>query len=308
MPDKKPLFSIAATTYNHGDYIKATLKSVLEQTIQDFELILVDDGSTDNTKEEVLSIKDERIKYFYQAPTGLPACARNRSIERTCGRYIALLDGDDIWSQEKLERSLGVFKENPETDILCHDVNVTNEKANSKRRVRFGPYPKDLYSKLLWEGYCFGISMSVLKKEVFFKYNFWFDEDKRLFAVEDYEFFLRLAKSQKFNFYYLPEALAEHVVSEKGAILNNVDRNAKNLLYLFDTHIKKHNYDTPDKKERIAKRRSSLIRSIALLYNYRRNYSKSRLWFIKAIKEYPFNINNYLGAILSSLKIRVGTI
>jgi len=308
VPDKKPLFSIAATTYNHAGYIKASLESVLKQTIQDFEIIIVDDGSTDNTKSEILSIKDERIKYVYQPPSGLPACARNRSIERARGRYIALLDGDDTWRPEKLERVLEVFKEYPKIDILCHDANVRGEKGDSKRRVYFGPYPKDLYSKLLWEGYCFGISMSALKREVFFEYNFWFDEDKKLFAVEDYEFFLRLAESQKFNFYYLPEALAEHVVSEKGAILNNIGRDAKNLLYFFDTHIKKHNYDTPDKKRRIAKRRSSLIRSIALLYNYRRNYSKSRLWFIKAIKEYPFNINNYLGAILSSLKIRVGTI
>ena len=119
---------------------------------------------------------------------------------------------------------------------------------------------------------------------------------------------MRIAESKKFNFYHLPEALAEHIVSEKSTVLNNIERNTKGHFYLIDTHIKKHNYDTREKKKLIRKRHSSMMRNAALLYNYRRNYSKSRLWFIKAIKEDPFNINNYAGAVLSLFRIKLGRV
>jgi len=302
------LFSVVITAYNKGKFIKDTVQSVLKQTVQDLEVIVVDDGSTDNTRREVLSLKDKRLKYFYQDPSGLPACSRNRGIENSTGRYIALLDGDDTWFPEKLERTLDVFLKYPETHIVCHELNITSEEGKFVRRTYHGPYPKDMYSKLMWEGNCLGITMAVLKREVFFKHNFWFDEDERLFAVEDYDFWLRLAETGKFNFYHLPEVFAEHIISEKSIVLSNIEKSTINALYLFDKNVKKYNYDKSGKKILIKKRRSSMMKSAALLYNYRRDYRKSLFWFTKAIKEYPLDRSNYIGPILSLFGIRLGRI
>jgi len=306
MTDKKPLFSVVITAYNKGKYIKSTLESVLNQSIQDFEVIVIDDGSTDDTKRKVLSIKDKRIRYFYQKASGLPACARNRGIKHSSGRFIALLDGDDIWHSEKLEKNFDVFSKHPKTDITCHDIEITGESFNFVRHISSGPYPTDIYSKLLWEDNCLGISMAVLKKEIFFKHNFWFDEDKRLFGVEDYDFWFRLAETKKYNFYYIPEVLAKHIVSQKGVVLANVERFTRNLLYLFDKNIEKSKHDiTSERKKLVKKRRSSMMRSAALSYNYNGDFIASSKWFLRAIKEYPFNTKSYAGMVLSLLRVRM---
>jgi len=307
--DKTPLISVVISAYNKGNFIASTIESVLRQTAGDFEIIVIDDGSVDNTREQTLKIKDGRIKYFYQEPSGLPACARNRGIERARGRYIALLDGDDRWIPEKLEKVLSVFSENPGTDVVCHDLMVTGENAKVIRRTHYGPYPEDLYGKLLWEGNCLGITMAVLKKEIFCTHNFWFDEDERLFCVEDYDFWLRLAETGKFSFFYLPEALAEHPVSEEGIVLSNVKKNTINSLHLFDKNIKRRGYDTDfARRNLIRKRRASMMRSGGLSYNYRREYRKSLIWFAKSIREYPFSKNSYAGFLLSLFRVRLGKV
>jgi len=110
----------------------------------------VDDGSTDDTKKKISFINDRRLKYFYQHPSGLPAVARNRGIERAAGSYIALLDGDDRWLPGKLQRVSEVFLKHPEVDIVCHDSKVMAAGGKFIRRIHNGPYPADMYGKLLW--------------------------------------------------------------------------------------------------------------------------------------------------------------
>ena len=212
-----------------------------------------------------------------------------------------------MWDPRKLERVLEVFTEKPDIDITCHDEKIT-AGGEVIKRTHCGPYREDMYDKLLWEGNCLNISTTVLKREIFFEHNFWFDEDRKLFSVEDYDFWLRLAESRKFNFYYLPEILAEHVVLKKSAILSNIDKNVMNMLYLLDKNLKKHNLDKFENKKNVRIKRSSVIRSAALSYNYKQEYFKSLLWFAKAIKEYPFNKNDYIGLILSLFRIKVGRI
>ena len=98
---KKPLVSVIIPTYNSAGYIEEALESVFEQTLQDFEIIVVDDGSTDGTGE-VLRKYGDRIRYIYQENNG-PASARNGGIRVARGEYIAFLDADDLWVSTKLE-------------------------------------------------------------------------------------------------------------------------------------------------------------------------------------------------------------
>ena len=98
----EPFFSVVIPTYNRAHLIKKTIESVRQQTFSNWELIVVDDGSTDNTKEVVLSIDDERIHYVYQnnAERGV---ARNNGFHHSKGRYICFLDSDDYYEKDHLE-------------------------------------------------------------------------------------------------------------------------------------------------------------------------------------------------------------
>jgi glycosyltransferase involved in cell wall biosynthesis len=101
MGEKKPFFSVVIPLYNKQDYVKDTIKSVLEQSFQDFEIVVVDDGSTDNSVNIVQAIGDPRIRIIRQKNAGV-SVARNTGIKEARADYIALLDADDIWLSEFL--------------------------------------------------------------------------------------------------------------------------------------------------------------------------------------------------------------
>ena len=102
--------SVIITTYNRAHLVGKAIKSVLNQTFQDFELIVVDDGSTDNTEEVINSFNDTRIRYIRHKINKGGNAARNTGLRNSKGEYIAFLDSDDEWLPEKLERQLEVFK------------------------------------------------------------------------------------------------------------------------------------------------------------------------------------------------------
>ena len=105
-----PLVSIIIPTYNRAEYLKRALKSVFSQTFKDFEVLVMDDGSTDNTLEIVESFKEERIKYEWAENFGGPAAPRNRGLRFARGEYIAFLDSDDEWITDKIEKQFILLK------------------------------------------------------------------------------------------------------------------------------------------------------------------------------------------------------
>lgn len=110
--DSTPAFSIVIPAYNVAGYIDETIQSVLRQTVQDWELIVVDDGSTDDTAERVKAVGDARIRLIRQENSGV-SVARNTGIAAARGRYVALLDADDLWAPSHLLRAKGYFEAYP---------------------------------------------------------------------------------------------------------------------------------------------------------------------------------------------------
>lgn len=106
------LVSIIMPSYNTGRFIKETVESVLAQTHSNFELIIVDDCSTDNTDEVVASFEDARIKYIKNEKNSGAAVSRNRALREATGKWIAFLDSDDLWEPEKLEKQIAFMTEN----------------------------------------------------------------------------------------------------------------------------------------------------------------------------------------------------
>ncbi len=113
-----PTVSVIIPTYNRRAYVQEAIDSVLAQTYTDYEIIVIDDGSTDGTGEALRERYGDKIIYEWQENQGLSA-ARNRGIESSRGQYIALLDSDDLWMPEKLERQVACLSQHPEVAMVA---------------------------------------------------------------------------------------------------------------------------------------------------------------------------------------------
>jgi glycosyltransferase involved in cell wall biosynthesis len=144
------MVSVILPVYNGQNYLAAAIESILGQTYTDYELIIIDDGSSDSTKEIVLSYSDSRIKYFYQENRGL-SISLNRGIEYSQYEYIARMDADDIALPQRLEMQITYLKDNPNIDLVggqMHAINADGDfigyrhspvgEENIGRYIKFG--------------------------------------------------------------------------------------------------------------------------------------------------------------------------
>ncbi|WP_188112021.1 glycosyltransferase family 2 protein [Aquimarina sp. RZ0] len=123
-----PFFSVIIPLYNKECSVCKTLKSVLEQSYEDFEIVIINDGSTDNSEDIVLNFKDSRIKYFYRENSGV-ADARNLGIKKATGKFIAFLDADDYWYPNHLEVLFQLYLKFPEAGLYSTSY---EKRYNSK--------------------------------------------------------------------------------------------------------------------------------------------------------------------------------
>lgn len=125
------LISIILPTFNRDNYLIRSINSVISQTFDNWELIIWDDGSTDNSKYLIDNFKDSRISYYYSENKGA-AAARNNALDKSSGEYIAFIDSDDIWMLGKLSEQVKVFQNYPNIDFLFTDF----ENLNIEKKIR----------------------------------------------------------------------------------------------------------------------------------------------------------------------------
>lgn len=184
--------SIIIPTHNRALFLKIAIDSAFAQTYRDFELIVVDDGSTDGTRG-LMSSYGKNINYIYQANQG-PAGARNTGIKNAKGRYLAFLDSDDSWKKEKLAIQTDALQKNPEF-LISHTQEVwyrRGELLNQKKK--HAKYHGPIFDKCL--PLCaVGMSTVMAKKELFEKIGFF---DEALPCCEDYDLWLRASVKHPF--------------------------------------------------------------------------------------------------------------
>lgn len=134
-----PRFSVVVAVYNKESYIRATLESVLKQTFRDLELVVYNDGSTDNSKSIINSINDNRIRYYEGANKGAGA-ARNTALSKAKGELIALLDADDIWRPDHLEVLDQAIRHYPDQRVFATDSILLQDQFQFVRTYSGGPY------------------------------------------------------------------------------------------------------------------------------------------------------------------------
>mgnify|MGYP001560062154 CR=1 FL=1 len=196
--------------YNAEKYIKDAIESVLAQTYPAYEIIVVDDGSTDRTRETVKELQvsscryQVEIKYIYQENKG-PGAARNAGIKVAKGEYIAFLDSDDMWMPEKIEKQARLLHNSDYAMVYCdmgHEVDgKLIYKAYLKEKGYKGVGSGDIYEKLLKENFIFTPTV-LARKEALVKIGY-FDESYRI--CEDYKMWLNIAK--KYHIGFLDEVL-----------------------------------------------------------------------------------------------------
>jgi glycosyltransferase involved in cell wall biosynthesis len=176
------------------------IKSVLEQTYSNLELHVVDDGSTDSTKEGIEKFLDDpRIKYYYQANQG-QAVAKNRGIRESRGEYIGFLDADDMWMPRKLEKQLPLFDDSGRIGVVYSHGTRMNEKGEINGTVITNVHRGKITGRLLVENFV-PFDSAVVRKQCFDTIGL-FDESLRMGI--DYDLWLRI--STKYEFDYLDES------------------------------------------------------------------------------------------------------
>jgi glycosyltransferase involved in cell wall biosynthesis len=198
-----PAVSVIIAVYNCADYIVDSVESALAQTFRDFEVIVVDGGSTDGTVEQLQPYLD-RIKFMVQTGKGV-ANARNEAIKASRGDYIAILDADDKWLPRKLEVQMSYLREHPEIGLLFSDEYYYEADGSYRGRWfkgRVEIYTGYVFDKL-FENNFVGALTTVAKRECFEKVGYF---NERLFYAEDTEMWLRIAKEYQIG--YIDEPLA----------------------------------------------------------------------------------------------------
>lgn len=221
--------SIILPTYNGVQFIVNAIESVISQTFNNWELIIIDDGSTDKTGEIVLNLaqKDSRIKYLKNDKNLGIQKSLNRGLGEAKGEYIARIDDDDEWSGiDKLKKQIEFLNENLDYALVGTGVTVVDENNNKVTKYLLPEKDSDIREKILSKN-CFAHSSVMFRKGVALKLG-GYDESKEVLHVEDYDLWLRIGKVSKFfnlQFYGLKFMLRENAISSS----NKIDQFKKDI-------------------------------------------------------------------------------
>lgn len=188
--------SVVIPAYNSMAYLPETIANVLQQTYPDFEVVVVNDGSTDNTAEWISQIDDPRIRLISQTNLGL-AGARNTGIREAKGEYLAFLDADDLWESTKLAEQVTVLDNHPEVGLVCTWVTYVDENGNSTGRVVQNHHEGHIWQQLTQRNFVESGSVAMVRRECFAKCGV-FDCNLGSF-VEDWDMWLRIAQYYPFK-------------------------------------------------------------------------------------------------------------
>jgi glycosyltransferase involved in cell wall biosynthesis len=247
-----PVVSVIIPTYNRANLLQKALESVVNQAFQDWEAIVIDNYSDDNTQQVVESLGDSRIQYIPFRNNGIIAASRNLGILHSTGEYIAFLDSDDLWYPSKLSICLEQFSQG--TDSVCHGMWIRKEGKLWKKFIPQQPN-HDFYETLLFEGNStIATSTVVLKRDCLLKFGI-FCEDLEIVTAEDFDLWLRLLKNN-ISWKVVPQILGEYTMhsSNSSNSSNNIKRQMKSEETVFLRQLKEINSVSLMKKFRIKKR------------------------------------------------------
>lgn len=200
MFNNKSLVSVIMNCHNGERFLKNSLNSLIKQTYKNWELIFLDNCSTDNSKKILLSFKDKRIRYFSLKKKIKLYDARNQAIKKTKGKYICFLDTDDFWHKRKLFIQVNHFK-NSNNNILFTNFYTWN-MTTQKKYINNSSLPEGKITQSLLDNYCIGILTVMINRSIFNNLRF----NKFYEIIGDFDFFIKISKTQSIDSINLPLA------------------------------------------------------------------------------------------------------
>lgn len=233
MASKQPLVSIVIATYNYAKYLPIAIESALNQTYKNIEVIVVNDGSTDNTNEAIAPhLNDKRIRYIKQTNSG-QTFAKNCGIKNSQGEYIAFLDADDYWMPDKLEKQLSLFSADSAVGVvfsLMKIVGPDNEKVETLKTLK--PYKGWVTNHLIIDNFV-PFSSSLVKRECLEKIGN-FDETLRMSI--DWDIWLKISINYKFDF--VDEELIAYRIGHPNQMSKDQEKRQEQSDLILNTFIK----------------------------------------------------------------------
>jgi glycosyltransferase involved in cell wall biosynthesis len=293
--NKSPLVSVIIPAYNSEKFIGRAINSVLNQTFQDFELIIVNDFSTDGTEEVIRKFekKDKRIKYIkHNINSGGPAKPLNTGIKKSKGNYIAILENDDEWFPRKLEKQIKLFENSSEKIglVSCSVLIIELQKKIIKKYKNI-PH-KNNFEKALSGCPVTSLSSIVFKKNTINDCNF-FDENIKIAA--DRDFYITVLK--KYFLVFVEDVLLKYNI-RNDSLSNNqefLSQKIKEKIYIINKH-KKDYLKEPIIYEKTIK---GIYKGLLLTGKQK----KAAIYILKSIKINPFNLKNYFYLFFTFLPI-----
>lgn len=214
--------TVVIPVYNAEAYLDKTIQSVLAQSYSDFEVILVNDGSQDRSVEICEQFHDPRIQILHQENQG-PAAARNLGIRHAQGEYVAFLDGDDLWTEDKLARHIEHLDRNPEVGVSFCPSRFIDDQGNEMGLLQLTKMSEITPIDLLCRTPIGNGSVPVIRRSILEAIEFvneagevcYFNPDRRLHPSEDVECWIRIALKTKCQFGGIPEALTLYRISSQ---------------------------------------------------------------------------------------------
>ncbi len=280
-----PKVSVIIPAYNMARYTVEAIKSVLNQTFKDYEIVVVDDGSTDNTKELLQPyIESHQITYIYKENGG--ACsARNVGIRVSRGEYIAFLDCDDLWLPKKLEISIDLLDSHPEIGFVYSRAIIIDKKGDnlwfSKERCYSG---ENALEKLIFRNFIRS-SSPVVRKECFKKVGLF---DETIFHPADRDMWLRI--SEYFPIKYINIPLIKYRVGEWSYFERNIELAKAESLKVLEKTFERHKFPKRVKGRAIA----YIYLNSSLAYSRKLELQKAKKEILTALRIYPFCVKSYI--------------
>lgn len=290
-----PFFTVVIPTHNRSNLLNRAIKSVLNQTFDDFEIIIVDDYSNDDTSSVVGSFSDPRIIYLKNSRAKGVSGARNMGIFSAKGHWVAFLDDDDVWLPEKLESQYELAQKAKKTvGLICTDYGIYREKEDNPVIYKNRPsgYVRD---KLLYGG-IIGCFSSICVRTEILKAIGGFDE--RFPSSEDQDLYLRVAELSEFAF--VPQTLVYAFQERRVRIGQNHQSRLEGCVMFRNKHAALIN-----KSLRLRHRRESYIFTNAFILKKKNLVIKTLPWFLLGIiVDFPFYIVTLRSTCLNIYRAR----
>ena len=301
-PGRAPRTSVIIPSFNYAEYLPAAISSVLAQTDSDFELLIVDDGSTDGSLALARACFDPRVRVLVQPNRGLSA-ARNAGIRATRGRYIAFLDADDMWVREKLALQSELLDRVPAVGLVYTRFGIIDAGGcvQSQGRSFLGARPSGAILRHLLEGNVIGTASTIcLRRDLVEDRKILFD-DIQTYA-EDWHFYLRIAARTRIH--YIPCTLAYHRQHSRNAsrlaptMMTQTLRTGRFGLDLGHEHLGL----TDREIQRIERRMFAYAEAVAAReYVKAGNLMQARTHAARSLMHYPWNLREAALCLLASV-------